>query len=64
MIIGVLGFDIDRLTVSASATFACRVCSSLLRLACFPSELVLMPASGGNPGGFGRVRTGLLASPD
>jgi hypothetical protein len=64
MIIGVLGFDIDRLTISASAACSSRECDSPSSLACFPSELVLMPAFGGNPEGFGRVRTELLASPD
>ena len=64
MIIGILRFDIFSLTISASATFSSWWYSSTSRLACFPHELVLMPAHSGYPVSFGGVRTELLANSD
>jgi hypothetical protein len=63
MIVGVLDFDISCLTLSASATCSSWRCSSASSLACFPHELVLMPAPGGNPRRFGGVKDRTACQP-
>ena len=60
MVIWILGFDINRLTVADFRDVHVLAVSLRLMTRLCPLQAFLMPASGDNPVGFGRVRTEVL----